>query len=84
MVQGFLMGFKLVDGKNFGVGEDGGFGGMPHGKKILKSGPLRMHVQHYGAKLEFLNRTQTSLNFGFFIQQQHMNTLFFKFSSSCQ
>ena len=26
-------------------------------------------------KLEFLNRTQTSLNFGFFIQQQHMNNI---------
>ena len=24
---------------------------MPPGKKILKSGPLRMHVQHYGAKV---------------------------------
>ena len=26
-------------------------------------------------KLEFLNRTQTSLNFGFFIQRQHMNNI---------
>ena len=34
--------------------------------KILKSGPLRMHFQHSGATiLLFLNRTQTSLNFGF-------------------
>ena len=30
--------------------------------KILKSGPLRMHKMQ---ELEFLNRTQTSLNFGF-------------------
>ena len=27
-------------------------------------------------KLEFLNRTQTSLNFGFFIQRQHMNNFY--------
>ena len=32
-------------------------------------------------ELEFLNRTQTSLNFGFFIQWQQMNNFFF--SCSC-
>ena len=31
--------------------------------KILKSGPLRMHKKQ---ELEFLNRTQTSLNFFLF------------------
>ena len=33
-------------------------------------------------KLEFLNRTRTSLNLSFFIQGQHMNTFsfFFKFT----
>ena len=36
--------------------------------KLLKSGPLRRHFQHSGAKIRVLNRTQTSLNFGFFIQ----------------
>ena len=36
--------------------------------KMLKSGPLRRHFQHSGAKIRVLNRTQTSLNFGFFIQ----------------
>ena len=30
-------------------------------------------------KLEFLNRTQTSLNLSFFIQEQHMNTFSFFF-----
>ena len=34
-------------------------------RKILKSGPVRVHFQHSGAKLECLNRTQTSLNFSF-------------------
>ena len=33
-------------------------------------------------KLECLNRTQTSLNFGFIIQWQHMITLFFYFKTS--
>ena len=33
--------------------------------KILKAGPVRVHFQHSGAKLECLNRTQTSLNFSF-------------------
>ena len=41
-----------------------GCGGMLPGK-ILKSGPVRVHFQHSGAKLECLNRTQTSLNFSF-------------------
>lgn len=36
------------------------------GGKILKAGPLRVHLQHCGAKLgECLNRTQTTLNSGF-------------------
>ena len=38
---------------------------MPPGK-LLKYGPLRVHFQHSGAKIRVLNRTQTSLNFGFF------------------
>ena len=33
--------------------------------KILKSGPDRVHFQHSGAKLECLNRTQTSLTLAF-------------------
>ena len=39
-------------------------------KKKLQSGPLTMHFQHSGAKLECLDRKQTSLNFVFltFIQ----------------
>ena len=37
------------------------------GWKILKSGPLRVHLQHCGAKRgECLNRTKTTLNSGFF------------------
>ena len=39
--------------------------GMPPGK-LLKYGPLRVHFQHSGAKIRVLNRTQASLNFGFF------------------
>ena len=39
---------------------------MLGGEKILKSGPLRVHLQHCGAKLgECLNRTKTTLNSGF-------------------
>ena len=66
VAQSFSIRFS-VGGKSFGVGREG---------KILKPGPLRMHFQHSGAKLECLDRTQTLLNFGFFNQRQHMNTLF--------
>ena len=39
---------------------------MLGGEKILKSGPLRVHLQHCGAKLgQCLNRTKTTLNSGF-------------------
>ena len=39
---------------------------MLGGEKILKSGPLRVHLQHCGAKLgECLNRIKTTLNSGF-------------------
>ena len=66
VAQSFSIRFS-VGGKSFGVGREG---------KILKPEPLRMHFQHSGAKLECLDRTQTSLKFGFFNQRQHMNTLF--------
>ena len=66
VAQSFSIRFS-VGGKSFGVGRE---------EKLLKPGPLRKHFQHPGAKLECLDRTQTSLNFGFFNQQQHMNTLF--------
>ena len=39
---------------------------MLGGGKFLKSGPLRVHLQHCGAKLgECLNGTKTTLNSGF-------------------
>ena len=38
----------------------------PVSEKILKSGSLRMHFSILEQKLEWLNRTQTSLNFVFF------------------
>ena len=39
---------------------------MLGGGKILKSGPLRVHLQHCRAKLgECLNRTKTTLNSSF-------------------
>ena len=53
VTQDFSIRFSVV-GKSFGVGREG---------KILKPGPLRMHFQHSGAKLECLDRTQASLNY---------------------
>ena len=52
--------------------------------KILKSGPLTMHFQHSGAKIRVFEQNTDIIEFGFFIQQQHMNTLSFKYISSCQ
>ena len=53
--------------------------------KILKSGPLRMHFQHSGEKNRvFEQNTDIIINFGFFVQQQHMNNFLYSFISSCQ
>ena len=45
--------------------------------KFMKSRCLRIHFEHSGAKIRVLNRTQTSLNFGFFIEWQQMNNFFY-------
>ena len=42
--------------------------------QILKDNPDLAKMEQ---RLEFLNRTQTSLNFGFFIQWQQMNNFLF-------
>ena len=43
----------------------GGSRGIPPGKS-LKSGPLRLHFQHSGAKIRVFEQSTDILNFGFF------------------
>lgn len=45
------------------------------GKK-MKSGPLRMHVHHSGAKIKGCEQNTDITNFDFFIRLQRVNTLF--------
>ena len=73
--------YSIKVGKALEPGRDRkkeGSRGMSVGKK-WKSGLLRMHFSILEQKLEFLNRTRTSLNLSFFIQEQHMNTFSFFF-----